>query len=124
MIIFTEWKRMAQVISRVLRLSKIKFVEITDETPEKQRTLSLKSFTTDPDCLVLVSSCATLDESEIKASDIVIHFDIPADRSLKSLRMGSISGIIQRDGNLTCFNLYSKKFHRREAQCRYGNQSA
>jgi superfamily II DNA/RNA helicase len=107
-IIFTEWKRMSQVISRVLRLSKIKFVEITDETPEKQRTLSLKSFTTDPDCLVLVSSCATLDESEIKASDIVIHFDIPADRSLKSLRMGSISGIIQRDGNLTCFNLYSK----------------
>lgn len=107
-IIFTEWKRMAQVISRVLRLCKIKFVEITDETPEKQRTLSLKSFTTDPDCLVLVSSCATLDESEIKASDIVIHFDIPADRSLKSLRMGSISGIIQRDGNLTCFNLYSK----------------
>lgn len=107
-IIFTEWKRMLQIIGRTLRLSKFRYVEISEDTTEKQCSILLKTFATDPECRVLISSHAGLNAADIKAADVVIHFDCPADRDSKSLRMGSLSGIIQRNGNLTIINMYSR----------------
>ncbi len=107
-IIFTEWKRMLQIISRTLRVNKFRYVEISEDTPEKQRGILLKTFATDSECNVLISSHAGLNASDIKAADVVIHFDSPANRDSKSLRMGSLSGIIQRNGNLTIINMYAR----------------
>ncbi|MBE0639206.1 MAG: DEAD/DEAH box helicase [Bacteroidales bacterium] len=107
-IIFTEWKKMLQIIARALRVSKIRHVEITDDTPARQRELILKTFEQDEDCNVLLSSHVDLNASDIRIADLMINFDAPADREAKSLRMGSLSGIMQRQGKLTIINLVAK----------------
>lgn len=107
-IIFTEWKKMLQIITRALRTSRIKHVAITDETPAKERSAVFKTFEQDDDCNVLISSQVDLNAADLKIADVIINFDVPADRESKSLRMGSLSGIIQRKGNLTIINLIAK----------------
>lgn len=107
-IIFTEWKKMLQIIARSLRVSKIRHVEITDETALKQRNILFKTFEQDDECNVLLTSQADLSASNIRVADVIINFDAPADRDSKSQRMGSLSGIIQRQGNLTIINLVAK----------------
>jgi len=107
-IIFTEWKKMLQAISRSLRINKIRHVEITDETPEKQRSTLLSTFEKDEDCKVLLVGNVNLSDINIQLADVVINFDVPATRDTKSARMGSLDKIIQRKGNMTIINLVAK----------------
>lgn len=107
-IIFTEWKKMLQVIARSLRLNKIRYVEISHDTPDKQRVALIRSFESDSDCNVLIADNSDLYEANIRTADVVVNFDIPADRECKSRRMGSLEKIIQRKGNLTIINMIAK----------------
>lgn len=107
-IIFTEWKKMLQVISRSLRINKIRHVEITDEATEKQRNILLRTFEKDDDCKVLLVGNVNLSDTNIQLTDVVINFDVPATRDTKSARMGSLDKIIQRKGNMTIINLVAK----------------
>ncbi len=107
-IIFTEWKKMLNVISRSLRLNKIKHVVISDDNTSKQREVILKTFEKDEECNVLLAGNVDFNDSNIHLTDVVINFDIPANREIKSARMGSLDKIIQRKGNLTIINLVAK----------------
>jgi SNF2 family DNA or RNA helicase len=107
-IIFTEWKKMVQVISRSLRLNKIKHVAISEDSTAKQRETILKTFEKDDECNVLVAGNIDMNGSNIHLTDVVINFDIAANRESKSIRMGSLDNIIQRKGNLTIINLVAK----------------
>lgn len=107
-ILFTEWKKMIQILGRMLRVNRIKYIEITDETPEKQQKLLIKNFDQDENCNVMLCGNVGLIDAGIKKAEVIINFDAPAERETKSLRMGNLTDILRHRGNLTIINLYAK----------------
>jgi len=107
-VIFTEWKRMLNMIAKMLESKGVQFIEITFDTTEKNRQQLLKRFNEDDQCKIILTCDNASKNLDLNNVDTIINFDTPLSISQKKLRLGVIDPIQQRSANLTIINLMAE----------------
>ncbi len=106
-IIFSEWKTMLHLISKMLNANNIKHVTLSGEVPVKNRTKLINEFENDPDALVFLSTEAGGTGLNMQFADTIINFELPWNPAKKNQRFGRINRIGQKSSKLTQINLIS-----------------
>jgi SNF2 family DNA or RNA helicase len=104
-IIFSEWVTMLKLIEKILQNSRIGYVMLTGSIPVKDRGRLIDEFTSNPDCLVFLSTEAGGSGLNLQAADTVINFELPWNPAKKNQRIGRIHRIGQKSSSLTVINL-------------------
>jgi len=104
-IIFSEWKTMLHIISKMLTSNHINHAVLTGEVPVKKRGHLIDEFAKNPDCLVFLSTEAGGTGLNLQFADTVINFDLPWNPAKKNQRIGRINRIGQESSSITAINL-------------------
>ena len=107
-IIFSEWKRMLKIISKMLTDNGINHVELTGDVPVKKRKDLITKFEDNDDCRVFISTEAGGVGLNLQVADTVINFELPWNPAKKNQRIGRIDRIGQQNTNLTVLNLITR----------------
>ncbi|MGA1870528.1 MAG: SNF2-related protein [bacterium] len=107
-IIFSEWKRMNNIIGKMLRHHDIGFVELSGDVYVKNRPKLIKEFEDNDKCKVFISTEAGGVGLNLQIADTVINFELPWNPAKKNQRIGRIDRIGQTNKNLTIINLITK----------------
>lgn len=98
-VVFSEWTQMIAILKDQLTALNIDSVDFTGDQNIKQRKQAVKSFSTDPNCLVFFASDAGgtgLDGLQ-KVSDAVIHIELPWNPAKLDQRTGRIYRLGQKN---------------------------
>ncbi len=104
-VVFTEWKKMVNIIARMLRLSKINFVEVTEETSPEKRAILLKKFEEDESCKIFLCTDLGGKGIDLQLVDTVVNMEIPRSNNETTIRLGRIDELGRRKENLTIINI-------------------
>ena len=104
-IVFSEWKTMLHLISKMLNANGIKNVTLSGDIPVKNRTKLIDEFENDPDALVFLSTEAGGTGLNMQFADTVINFELPWNPAKKNQRFGRINRIGQKSSKLTQINI-------------------
>ncbi len=104
-VILTEWKRMQNIIAKMLESNKIHFIEITEDTTAKNKQIFLKQFDEDNQCKIMLTTEETALGLDLKITDTLINFDTPVSNMQKNNRLGIVDPIRHRAAKLTIINL-------------------
>lgn len=104
-IIFSEWKTMLHIISKMLTSNHIEHAVLTGDVPVKKRGHLIDEFAKNPDCLVFLSTEAGGTGLNLQFADTVINFDLPWNPAKKNQRIGRINRIGQESASITAINL-------------------
>ena len=107
-IIFSEWKKMNNIIAKMLRENDIGFVELNGSIPVKKRGNLIKEFEENKSCRVFISTEAGGSGLNLQVADTVINFELPWNPAKKNQRIGRIDRIGQKNQNLTVISLITK----------------
>lgn len=107
-IIFSEWKRMNNIIAKMLRENDIGFVELNGSVPVKKRGKLIKEFEENDNCRVFISTEAGGVGLNLQVADTVINFELPWNPAKKNQRFGRIDRIGQKNQNLTVISFITK----------------
>jgi hypothetical protein len=107
-VLLTEWKRMLNIIAKMLEHNHVNFVEITEDTGEKNKQLFLKQFEEDDQCKIMLTTENTADKSNLKIADTLINFDTPVSNAQKNHRLEIIDPIRRGMAKLTIINLIAE----------------
>jgi len=107
-IIFSEWKRMNNIIAKMLRENDIGFVELNGSVPVKKRGNLIKEFEENDNCRVFISTEAGGSGLNLQVADTVINFELPWNPAKKNQRIGRIDRIGQKNQNLTVISFITK----------------
>ncbi len=107
-IIFSEWKRMNNIIAKMLRENDIGFVELNGSIPVKKRGNLIKEFEENETCQVFISTEAGGSGLNLQVADTVINFELPWNPAKKNQRIGRIDRIGQKNQNLTVISFITK----------------
>ncbi|RLD65175.1 MAG: helicase, partial [Bacteroidetes bacterium] len=107
-IIFSEWKKMNNIIAKMLRENDIGFVELNGSVPVKKRGKLIKEFEDNPKCRVFISTEAGGSGLNLQVADTVINFELPWNPAKKNQRIGRIDRIGQKNQNLTVISFITK----------------
>jgi ERCC4-related helicase len=107
-IIFSEWKRMNNIIAKMLRENDIGFVELNGSVPVKKRGKLIKEFEENDNCRVFISTEAGGSGLNLQVADTVINFELPWNPAKKNQRIGRIDRIGQKNQNLTVISFITK----------------
>ena len=107
-IIFSEWKRMNNIIAKMLRNNNIGFVELNGSVPVKKRGNLIKEFEENESCKVFISTEAGGSGLNLQVADTVINFELPWNPAKKNQRIGRIDRIGQKNKNLTVISFITK----------------
>ncbi|GMO33728.1 MAG: hypothetical protein Ta2B_14170 [Termitinemataceae bacterium] len=108
-IIFSEWIKMHKLIGAMLRKHNVSFAELNGTVPVNARGDLIKTFETNPDCKVFLSTEAGGAGLNLQASDTLINFELPWNPAKKNQRIGRIDRLGQKSNKLTIYNLISRK---------------
>jgi len=103
-IIFTEWVAMNQMIGEMLEKMGVAYQMLTGKVPVKKRKELIKTFETDPNCKVFLSTEAGGTGLNLQIADTVINFELPWNPAKKNQRIGRIDRIGQKAGKLLVIN--------------------
>jgi SNF2 family DNA or RNA helicase len=106
-VIFTGWKKMANIIARMLRINKIAFAEATDDEAEKNKE-AVKKFESEklPNILLAVNETGKFLKHE--KAGFIINFDIPWLSQQRDFRIGRIDKLGTKEGNISIINLIAR----------------
>jgi SNF2 family DNA or RNA helicase len=107
-LIYTEWDKMLNIISRMLRVNKIKFAEAGEKIDTNELKKLFRIFSRDEQCRVFLCTEKSAPHIDLAAVDTVINMEVPRSSNEKNLRLGSIEELGKRDGNLTIINLVAE----------------
>lgn len=106
-IIFSEWKTMLRIISKMLNNKDVTHVMLSGEVAVNKRGRLIDEFASNPDCLVFLSTEAGGTGLNLQFADTVINFDLPWNPAKKNQRIGRINRIGQESTSITAINLVS-----------------
>jgi superfamily II DNA/RNA helicase len=104
-LVLTEWKRMLNIIAKLLESNQIHFVEIGEDTSAKNKQLFLKQFREDDHCKILLTTEDTAKELDLKIADTLINVDTPISKRQKNHRLEIVDPIRHGSAKLTIINL-------------------
>lgn len=107
-LIFSEWKRMTNIIAQMLKKNNITFVELNGSVPVKNRGKIIKEFEENKDCKIFISTEAGGVGLNLQVADTVINFELPWNPAKKNQRIGRIDRIGQLNKNLTVISFITK----------------
>lgn len=107
-IIFSEWKRMNNIIGGMLRKHNVGFVELNGSVPVKKRGNLIAEFEDNPRCKVFISTEAGGSGLNLQVADTVINFELPWNPAKKNQRIGRIDRLGQLKNKLTVINFITK----------------
>jgi len=107
-LIYTEWDKMVNIISRMLRLNKINYKEASEKLNTKDQQKAFKQFEDDEQCRVFLCTESVGPNINIAAVDTIINMEVPRGSNQKNLRLGSIEELGKRKNNLTIINLIAE----------------
>src|SRR3989304_10570877 len=107
-IIFSEWKTMLHLISKMLKTNGIQYVTLSGDVPVNKRSFLIDEFANNPDTLVFLSTKAGGTGLNLQFADTVINFDLPWNPAKKNQRIGRINRIGQVSPKLTAINMIAQ----------------
>ncbi|MEA3445336.1 MAG: DEAD/DEAH box helicase [Bacteroidota bacterium] len=107
-IIFSEWKRMNNIIAKMLRDNDIVYTELNGSIPVNKRGKLIEEFEQNPDCKVFISTEAGGVGLNLQVADTVINFELPWNPAKKNQRIGRIDRLGQLKKKLTVINLITR----------------
>lgn len=107
-IIFSEWKTMLHLISKMLKTNGIQYVTLSGDVPVNKRSFLIDEFANNPDTLVFLSTEAGGTGLNLQFADTVINFDLPWNPAKKNQRIGRINRIGQVSPKLTAINMVAQ----------------
>ncbi len=108
-LIFSEWKRMTNIIGQMLKKNNIGFVELNGSVPVKNRGKIIKEFEDNENCKIFISTEAGGTGLNLQVADTVINFELPWNPAKKNQRIGRIDRLGQLSKNLTVISFITKK---------------
>ena len=76
-VLFSEWRRMLNLIEPMLEQNGLDFVRLDGQVPQKQRPAIVKRFQEDPDCRVILMTNAGSTGLNLQSANTVINVDLP-----------------------------------------------
>jgi len=107
-VIFITWRKMSNLIQRMLRINHINFVEIQQNTPVLKKKELASVFEKNPAVNVLLFSDDDVREINFQMVDAIVNFDISGVTFSENHWPGKIDPLVNRKKNLTIINLISE----------------
>jgi ERCC4-related helicase len=107
-LVFSEWKKMNNIIGKMLRDNDIPYVELNGSIPAPKRSELIREFENNPDCKIFLSTEAGGVGLNLQVADTVINFELPWNPAKKNQRIGRIDRIGQSKQNLTVINFITR----------------
>jgi SNF2 family DNA or RNA helicase len=108
-VIFSEWTTMTFLIGKVLSQMGINFIELSGKVPVNKRQKLIDEFTTNPDCMVFLSTDAGGVGLNLQVADCVINFELPWNPARLNQRIGRVSRIGQKSSCINVINFITKE---------------
>ncbi len=106
-VIFSEWKSIHLMITKMLRLEDIKFIEINNDTSKEEQIQLIGDFQSDKNFRVLLSSLPDNAELDIPDANTIINFDIPWRKNAWKQRIGILNKATPDTRQVRLINLIS-----------------
>ena len=95
-VVFSQWKRMNDLVATRLKQNSLPFVYLHGGVPSKHRKELLTAFRTDPDARVFLSTDAGGTGLNLQTASTVINLDLPWNPAVLEQRIGRVHRIGQR----------------------------
>jgi len=96
-ILFSEWRRMLDLIEPILGRCGLDFVRLDGQVPQKKRPQLVKRFQEDDDCPVILLSNAGSTGLNLQAANTVINVDLPWNPAVLEQRIARAHRMGQRN---------------------------
>lgn len=107
-VVFSQWKRMFELLIRELQKRKISFEYLNGDLPASQRKTIIERFTNDPDVKVFLSTDAGGVGVNLQSANILINIDLPWNPAVLEQRIGRIYRLGQKK-HINVFNFIAKE---------------
>ena len=106
-VIFSEWERMARLVSMELDACGIRYEFLHGSVPAQKRSELIERFTNDDDCRIFLSTDAGSTGLNLQVASILINLDLPWNPAILEQRIGRIY-LIGQETPIQEINLVSK----------------
>ncbi len=107
LVIFSQWKRMFDLLIKELRKRDISYEYLNGEIPASQREIIIEKFTDDPNIKIFLSTDAGGVGVNLQSANILINMDLPWNPAVLEQRVGRIYRLGQKK-HINVFNFISK----------------
>ncbi len=106
-VIFSQWKRMFELLIRELRKRNFSFEYLNGDIPAKERNSIIEKFREDPNTRIFLSTDAGGVGVNLQTANMLINIDIPWNPAVLEQRIGRIYRLGQKK-HINVFNFISK----------------
>ena len=89
-VVFSEWTTMLDLIEKVLRTHRLRWVRLDGSVPQKRRQQIVHEFQRDPDCQLFLTTNAGSTGLNLQAADTVVNVDLPWNPAILEQRIGRV----------------------------------
>lgn len=89
-LIFSQWVRMGELVSAMLKVNNWKYVYLHGGVPSNKRGDLIKGFKGDPECLIFLSTDAGGTGLNLQQASVVINLDLPWNPAVLEQRIGRV----------------------------------
>jgi len=107
-VIFTEWDKMINIISRMLRVNKIIFMEAFQKNSEEEQKKLFSRFENNNECSVFICPPQAAGIINLAGVNTIINMEVSCNKTEKNHQLGSIDSLSKRNVNLTIINLIAE----------------
>ncbi len=107
-VIFSEWKKMANLLAFALRRRGLQVVELSGDVPSAKRAELIRLFEEENETKVFITTGTGSKGLNLQVADTIINFEVPQTQSEKQQRTGRIARLGQHKKQLTVMNLVAK----------------
>lgn len=104
-VVFTVWKKMLNIIAKMMERNKTEFLEITGKTAPGEKDRVMRQFSDQKGSQILLLTDEGAGDLDLSPADTIIHFEAPLCSTQKELRLKSIGKMDNPGKNLTMITL-------------------
>jgi superfamily II DNA/RNA helicase len=89
-VVFSEWTTMLDLIEKVLRTHRLRWVRLDGSVPQKRRQQIVHEFQREQDCQLFLTTNAGSTGLNLQAADTVVNVDLPWNPAILEQRIGRV----------------------------------
>ena len=106
-VIFSQWKRMFELVIKMLDTHNVRYVYLNGDIPAIQRNQIIEEFQNDPELRIFLSTDAGGVGVNLQSANVLINIDLPWNPAVLEQRIGRIYRLGQKK-HVNVFNFISK----------------